>query len=417
MEEDQQQRLKRLQKERLKKNKDERKRKIDDVMKKHKDGGTLTATELVMYDKEISRREKERTRMRTYRNRKKGQNTSESQTTNNVPDSTAANYGGTALEAETRAVSSFSAPSPQSTTVPEGTTNRQQTNTITNNDAEATTNIDNTALEAGTATTVSTFSAPLPPSNVSTVSSISVSAVSTTNNSIQSTAALENDAALALTILERDSIEGSGLSRGQTVIVRHGTNLRTEYEATVVSFTGTHVTVRYNVGTTRTEVVEMYRVRILDVNEPRQPRPNTSVINRYSPPPAMPRNVIEPHSSASRVVQRSGSSIATAVVVDNFDNMTYAQRLARYPGNIPQKLKLTEMFKLKTTIVKDLSQYESGLTCSCCLIEIVVDDLIVTLPCTHIYHQQCIFIWMVDNKNNCPNCRFGVDVSNLPNDE
>eukprot|EP00903_Cladosiphon_okamuranus_P008527 g8187.t1 len=47
---------------------------------------------------------------------------------------------------------------------------------------------------------------------------------------------------------------------------------------------------------------------------------------------------------------------------------------------------------------------ELSLSCSVCLFEYHKDEAVTLLPCSHLYHTECIDIWMRDH-TNCPHCR------------
>ena len=46
-------------------------------------------------------------------------------------------------------------------------------------------------------------------------------------------------------------------------------------------------------------------------------------------------------------------------------------------------------------------------TCSICLYGYKVDEKLVKLNCSHIYHRECIFDWFKKSRN-CPLCRLSV---------
>lgn len=44
------------------------------------------------------------------------------------------------------------------------------------------------------------------------------------------------------------------------------------------------------------------------------------------------------------------------------------------------------------------------LSCSICMEEHKDDDVIMELPCTHCFHEDCVTQWIQEN-NSCPNCK------------
>ena len=57
------------------------------------------------------------------------------------------------------------------------------------------------------------------------------------------------------------------------------------------------------------------------------------------------------------------------------------------------------------SILEDLSELnEENKMCSICLEEYKNNDIIKKLPCNHIFHSECLKIWL-SNKTTCPICR------------
>ena len=55
-------------------------------------------------------------------------------------------------------------------------------------------------------------------------------------------------------------------------------------------------------------------------------------------------------------------------------------------------------------------------SCIICLSEYSMKDLIIKIPCTHEYHNECIIEWMKKN-NTCPICRNFIEERNYENNE
>ena len=45
--------------------------------------------------------------------------------------------------------------------------------------------------------------------------------------------------------------------------------------------------------------------------------------------------------------------------------------------------------------------------CSICLEAFKLNEIVITLPCSHTYHKKCMEPWLKDN-NNCPLCRVNI---------
>ncbi|THG23934.1 RING-H2 finger protein ATL29-like [Camellia sinensis] len=59
--------------------------------------------------------------------------------------------------------------------------------------------------------------------------------------------------------------------------------------------------------------------------------------------------------------------------------------------------------------VKDLRKEKYGLECAICLSEFADDDILRLLTaCCHVFHQECIDLWLASH-NTCPVCRRNLD--------
>lgn len=69
-----------------------------------------------------------------------------------------------------------------------------------------------------------------------------------------------------------------------------------------------------------------------------------------------------------------------------------------------KKMKESYILNKKIKKVKE-SDLENLLNeCSICLDEYKINDKIMILDCEHIYHKECIKLWL-DKNDNCPICR------------
>jgi len=55
----------------------------------------------------------------------------------------------------------------------------------------------------------------------------------------------------------------------------------------------------------------------------------------------------------------------------------------------------------------DKQQVECNLSCCICFVEYLLDEEILKLPCTHIYHKECILNWL-KIRSTCPTCRYDI---------
>ena len=69
---------------------------------------------------------------------------------------------------------------------------------------------------------------------------------------------------------------------------------------------------------------------------------------------------------------------------------------------------------LKQSVIKfrDSEEYSykfihDNPTCSICTYSILGDDDIIILSCQHIFHINCVTVWLIKN-GTCPNCRDSV---------
>ncbi|CAD8069872.1 unnamed protein product [Paramecium sonneborni] len=57
--------------------------------------------------------------------------------------------------------------------------------------------------------------------------------------------------------------------------------------------------------------------------------------------------------------------------------------------------------------LKQMKMGKSNRQCSICCNQFEKDELIIQLPCKHIYHKFCVESWL-QNSTKCPNCRADV---------
>ena len=61
----------------------------------------------------------------------------------------------------------------------------------------------------------------------------------------------------------------------------------------------------------------------------------------------------------------------------------------------------------KKKIDKEMLGPEGKAECSVCMDDVVLDEEVVALPCSHWFHEACVKAWLSEH-NTCPICRTGV---------
>jgi hypothetical protein len=63
--------------------------------------------------------------------------------------------------------------------------------------------------------------------------------------------------------------------------------------------------------------------------------------------------------------------------------------------------------------IKDLSKLPAEKKdCVICLSNYELNEKVIILPCTHIFHNHCLKSWF-RNQDTCPICKFKVNESNI----
>jgi hypothetical protein len=84
----------------------------------------------------------------------------------------------------------------------------------------------------------------------------------------------------------------------------------------------------------------------------------------------------------------------------------------QFPINI-NRLDQNILNSLPETEVKDASKLDSdNKNCVICLEDFKDNDLIICLPCIHVFHSDCIKSWF-NNHNSCPTCKYSLTFENL----
>ncbi|XP_055961826.1 E3 ubiquitin-protein ligase SIRP1-like [Mercurialis annua] len=66
---------------------------------------------------------------------------------------------------------------------------------------------------------------------------------------------------------------------------------------------------------------------------------------------------------------------------------------------------------LERVVLKDIA--DSSKSCTICIKEIVVGTEVIRMPCSHLYHKDCIVEWLEKYSHSCPICRYEMPVEQL----
>ena len=71
--------------------------------------------------------------------------------------------------------------------------------------------------------------------------------------------------------------------------------------------------------------------------------------------------------------------------------------------------------RFRKKVVPITCQDEEGFLCPVCYDNVECGEGLSQLPCGHCFHPECVKYWIVNNKDNCPNCRLELhlDLLNL----
>ena len=70
-------------------------------------------------------------------------------------------------------------------------------------------------------------------------------------------------------------------------------------------------------------------------------------------------------------------------------------------------LEIKNLLKCKFKQVKDIGSI-GNTKCTVCLSEIEDEDEVYRLPCSHLFHTDCIKPWITEVSNKCPICRVEI---------
>lgn len=76
------------------------------------------------------------------------------------------------------------------------------------------------------------------------------------------------------------------------------------------------------------------------------------------------------------------------------------------PSHQAYEIEMEELSKPPEKAADDASS-DSGELCAVCLCDYVENDVLIRLPCSHLFHEGCITRWLKQDRS-CPHCRFNV---------
>ncbi|CAD8132717.1 unnamed protein product [Paramecium octaurelia] len=96
-----------------------------------------------------------------------------------------------------------------------------------------------------------------------------------------------------------------------------------------------------------------------------------------------------------------GMSLETfnRLISDEFERFEFEQEDLKNEEN-----KLEEQFVGQ---IKKMKMGKSSKNCSICIKDFAKGEIIMKLPCNHIFHEDCIVPWF-QKASKCPNCKFDV---------
>lgn len=106
-----------------------------------------------------------------------------------------------------------------------------------------------------------------------------------------------------------------------------------------------------------------------------------------------------------------GNSADYAWGPNGLDNVI-SQLLANLEDNGPPPAEEDKIAALPTVVATE-EHLKSCADCSVCKEDFASDERLVLLPCTHLYHTDCIMPWLKLH-DTCPTCRYSINTGKTP---
>jgi E3 ubiquitin-protein ligase RNF115/126 len=130
---------------------------------------------------------------------------------------------------------------------------------------------------------------------------------------------------------------------------------------------------------------------------------------RPGPPNGIPTDITEFfHNMLNPANAVSGDAVYSQEALDRIISslMEQAGPVSTAPG--PATTEAIDALP-KIHLTKEMLGAELKAECSVCMEDVFLGDEVVSLPCTHWFHQTCATAWLSEH-NTCPICRKSIDV-------
>ena len=92
-------------------------------------------------------------------------------------------------------------------------------------------------------------------------------------------------------------------------------------------------------------------------------------------------------------------------IIISFPCVLRGLRRMRQYKDLKQEITQEMIDQQVTSVAYSSAQHGAGLSCAICLGDYQQEEIIRTLPCSHLYHKSCVDEWFLSGNQTCPNCR------------